>query len=100
MKDFIKFTLATMCGIVLLSVITGILFVITLIGMIASSSATTKVESNSVFVLKMDGIVNERTEDNNPLNSLLGQADMQEMGLDDIIKAIRIAKEQEDIKGI
>lgn len=100
MKDFFKFTLATMCGIVLLSVITGILFVITLIGMIASSSATTKVESNSVFVLKMDGIVNERTEDNNPLNSLLGQADMQEMGLDDIIKAIRIAKDQEDIKGI
>jgi len=35
MKEFFKMTFATMCGIILLSVITGILFMISLVGMIA-----------------------------------------------------------------
>ena len=60
MKDFFKMTFATMCGIVLLSVITGILFMISLVGMIASESASTKVKDNSVFVLKMNGVINEQ----------------------------------------
>ncbi|UKK47835.1 signal peptide peptidase SppA [Prevotella sp. E9-3] len=100
MKDFLKFTLATMCGIILLSVVTGIMFLISLVGVIASDSAVTKVEDNSVFVLKLDGIVQERSEETNPFGTLLGQADMDEMGLDDILASIRKAKENENIKGI
>jgi protease-4 len=100
MKDFFKFTLATICGIVLLSVVTGILFMISIVGMIASESASTKVKENSVFVLKMNGTVSERSEDDTPFSSLLGQADMEAMGLDDIITAIGKAKENDDIKGI
>ena len=100
MKDFFKMTFATMCGIVLLSVITGILFMISLVGMIASESASTKVKDNSVFVLKMNGVINERAESENPLSMLLGQADMENMGLDDIIASIRKAKDEEEIKGI
>ncbi|MBQ9672751.1 MAG: signal peptide peptidase SppA [Prevotella sp.] len=100
MKDFFKFTLATICGIVLLSVISGILFMISIVGVIASDSASTKVEDNSVFVLKMNGVVNERSEESNPFSSLLGQTDMEEMGLDDIIACIRKAKDNDDVKGI
>ena len=91
---------ATMCGIILLSVISGILFMISLVGMIASSSAKTQVEENSVFVLKLNGMIQERTEDNSPLSMLLGQADMGEMGLDDILASISKAKDEDDIKGI
>ena len=100
MKDFIKFTLATMCGIVLLSVLSGIMFMISLIGMVASESGNVKVKDNSVFVLKLSGTVEERAADDNPLALLMGQGDMESMGLDDIIASIRKAKDEEDIKGI
>lgn len=100
MKDFFKMTLATICGIILLSVVTGILMMISLVGMIASDQASTKVEKNSVFVLKMEGAVEERVDDGNPLSLLFGQADMEMMGLDDILESIRKAKAEDDIKGI
>jgi protease-4 len=100
MKEFLKFTLATMCGMILLSVVVGILFLISVVGMVASESASTKVEDNSVFVLKMDAIVEERAEAGDPFTEILGQADMTQMGLDDIISSIRKAKEDDNIKGI
>lgn len=100
MKDFFKYTLATICGIIILSVIAGILFMISIAGIIASSSASTNVEKNSVFVLKLNGTISERTESGGPLATILGQADMEVMGLDDIVSAIRKAKEEDNIKGI
>ena len=42
---------ATIVGIILLSVVSGIMFMISLVGIIASESATTQVEDNSVFVI-------------------------------------------------
>ena len=100
MKDFFKYTLATICGIIILSVIAGIIFMISIAGIIASGSASTSVEKNSVFVLKLNGTVSERTESGSPLATLMGQADMEAMGLDDIVSAIRKAKEEDNIKGI
>ena len=100
MKDFMKYTLATICGIVILSVIAGIMFMISIAGMIASGSAGKKAEKNSVFVLKLDGTVSERAEEGGPMSMLMGQADMENMGLDDIISAIRKAKDEKNIQGI
>ena len=100
MKDFFKYTLATMVGIIILSVIAGILFMITIAGIVANSSASSKAEKNSVFVLKLNGMVNERAEEGSPMSMLLGEADMEEMGLDDIISAIRKAKDEDNIAGI
>ena len=100
MRQFFKYTLATICGIVILFVIMGIFFMISIAGMVASSSSTVKVKENSVLVLKMDGVVNERAEEENPLSELLGMADMDMMGLDDLVKAIKKAKDNENIKGI
>ena len=100
MRQFFKYTLATICGIIILFVVIGIFFMISIAGMVASGSSTVKVEKNSVLVLKMDGVVNERADDDNPLASLLGEADMSMMGLDDLVSAIRKAKDNDDIKGI
>jgi protease-4 len=100
MKDFFKFTLATICGIIILSIVSGILFLISIIGMVASESAATKVKDNSVFVLKLDGIVTERAEGSSPFNELMNQNNIEAMGLDDIISSIRKAKDNENIKGI
>ena len=100
MKDFFKFTLATICGIILLSVVSGILFMISIVGIIASESGSTKVEDNSVFVIKLNGMVQERTSEDNPLSTLLNSNDMENMGLDDLVASIKKAKENDDIKGI
>lgn len=100
MKEFLKMMFATMCGIILLSVITGILFMISLVGMIASDSGSTKVKDNSVFVLKLNGTISERAEEGSPLSMILGQANMEVMGLDDVLSSIRKAKDEEEIKGI
>ena len=93
-------TLATVCGIAIFLVVTGFFLTISLLGMVASDSASTKVKENSVFVIKLDGTISERAEENSPINEILDMGDMSAMGLDDLICAIRKAKDNEDIKGI
>ena len=100
MKQFFKMTLATICGIAIFITLTGLFMMISLIGMLASDSASTKVKDNSVFVIKLNGTISERAEEGSPLNAILGMGDMSEMGLDDLIASIRKAKDEEDIKGI
>ncbi|MBR5748792.1 MAG: signal peptide peptidase SppA [Prevotella sp.] len=100
MKEFFKMTLATICGIAIFLVVTGFFFVISLIGMIASDTASTKVKDNSVFVIKLNGTISERAEADSPFNTLLNMNDMSAMGLDDLIASIRKAKDNDDIKGI
>ena len=60
MKDFLKYVLATVTGIILLTVVMGILATISLVGVAASSASSTKVEENSVFVLNLTGVTEER----------------------------------------
>ena len=93
-------TLATICGIAIFLVVTGFFLTISLLGMVASDSASTKVKENSVFVIKLDGTISERAEEDSPVNEILNMGDMSAMGLDDLISAIRKAKDHEDIKGI
>ena len=100
MKEFFKMTLATICGIAIFLVVTGLFFIISLVGMIASDSASTKVKDNSVFVIKLDGVISERAEEDSPFNALLGMGDMSAMGLDNLIASIRKAKDNDNIKGI
>ena len=100
MKQFFKMTLATICGIAIFITLMGLFFVISLVGMIASDSASTKVKDNSVFVIKLDGTISERAEGGTPFDALMGMGDMSAMGLDDLIASIRKAKDEEDVKGI
>ncbi|MBR1410530.1 MAG: signal peptide peptidase SppA [Prevotella sp.] len=100
MKQFLKMTLATICGIVILSLVMTLFFVISLVGMLASDTAPTKVKDNSVFVLKMDGSVEERSAASTPFDELMGLGGEGTMGLDDLVASIRKAKDEEGIKGI
>ncbi|MBO5187110.1 MAG: signal peptide peptidase SppA [Prevotella sp.] len=98
MKDFIKYTLATVTGIAL-SI--GLLFsigIFSLIGMALSGDNATKVKSNSVFALSLSGILEERAA-NDPMNMLMGNGD-ESLGLENILNAIDKAKNNKDIKGI
>ena len=100
MKQFLKMTLATICGIVILGLVMTLFFVISLVGMVASDSAKTKVKENSVFVLKFNGSITERAEEGTPFDDLLGLGDGSAVGLDDLLASIRKAKAEENIKGI
>ena len=100
MKSFLKYTLATICGLVIFTFIAGIIFLLSLANMAASGASTPSVKSNSVFVLKLDGSVQERSEGGTPLDFILSQGDMSVMGLDDILASIEKAKDHPDIKGI
>ena len=98
MKDFFKYTFASMLGIILASIVLGILGIVTLVGMVASSDTETVVKENSIFMLDLEGTLVERVQEN-PLNSIMGE-DFQEYGLDDILSSIQKAKDNENIKGI
>ena len=101
MKSFLKYTLATICGLVIFTFMAGLILLVSLAGMaVSSGGAVTQAKDNSVFVLKLDGYVQERTEEGSPLDVLLNSADMSMMGLDDIVASIRKAKTDDRIKGI
>ena len=87
MKSFLKYVLATVTGIILVGVVMGILCVISLVGIAASSASSTQVEDNSVFALSLTGVMEERGVDN-PFAKLTGEVSEQ-LGLDDIIASIK-----------
>jgi protease-4 len=98
MKDFLKYVLATITGIIVLGLIMGIFFVISLVGLAASSASTVPVEKNSVFTFMLSGQVDERVQDDF-VGQLTGEVS-ENMGLEDIVASIKKAKTNEDIKGI
>ena len=98
MKDFFKFTFASMLGVVLASIVFTILGIVSMIGMMASSDTETVVKENSIFVLDLEGTLAERVQEN-PFQSLMGE-EYQTYGLDDILTSIQKAKDNENIKGI
>ena len=98
MKDFFKNVLATVVGIIVFTLIVGIIGVMSIVGMVASTSATTNVADNSVLVLDLDGIMEERG-DGDVVSSLMNGGSSA-LGLDEILNAIRKAKESDKIKGI
>ena len=98
MKQFLKYVLATVTGIVLILIVVGILGAISLVGLAAKNAGSTQVEENSVYTLSLSGIMEERVA-SNPIAELTGQVSAN-LGLDDVLSAIRKAKEDENIKGI
>lgn len=98
MKEFFKYTLATVTGLVLFLLIIGVLGVMSLVGAIASGEATKNVSDNTVFVINLEGALDERAEED-ILGKFTGNVS-QAIGLDDMLSAIKKAKENENIKGI
>ena len=101
MKDFFKFTLATLTGIVLSGIVLFIIGIATLVGIISSSDTETVVKKNSVMMLDLKGTLVERTQES--LEGLLGKFTGEAgntYGLDDILASIKKAKENDNIRGI
>ncbi len=98
MKDFLKYTLATIVGLLACMIIVSIISVVSIIGIAASSSPTTTVSENSLFKLELKGEVTERLVDN-PFASLMSE-EQTALGLNEILSSIQKAAENEYIKGI
>lgn len=98
MKDFFKNVFATVAGLFLFGAITFVFGLMTLIGMIASDETVKGIEDNSVLVLNLSGEITEQGG-NDILGKLTGNA-LNEIGLNDLLSAIRKAKENDKIKGI
>jgi len=97
MGNFLKYVAATVVGILVCSIICLFFTVISVIGM--ASSGTVSVPKNAVMVLKLNGSISERAEES-PLSALLGAVNQDQMGLDNLLRAVRNAKENDRVKAI
>jgi protease IV len=101
MKEFFKFTLATITGIIVTSII-GFLFLLMVIGaLIASTEKTVVVENQSMLVIKLDNQIVDRAP-NDPFSDLNipGFGSAKKVGLDQIISSIENAVDDDRIKCI
>lgn len=98
MKDFLKFTLATVTGIILTSVVMFVIGIVTVFSLVSASDSEVTVKKNSVMMLDLKGQLVERSS-KNIFKELFSNEDPT-YGLDDILSSIKKAKENEDIKGI
>lgn len=103
MKPFIKTTLAATLGVILASIIGGILGIILLVGIASSTEKTPSIEENSILTLNLNGSLMEHGSED-PFASFSavfnGGDDNSSLGLDEILKAIKHAKNNDNIKGI
>lgn len=93
-----KQAFATVVGILIFTVAMGIIGVISILGMVASTDSTPKVKDNSVLVLNLNGVMQERSQDD--IYSFLTGGEMSSLGLDDLAEAIDKAKTDDNVKGI
>ena len=98
MKDFLKYTLATIVGLLACTIIVTIISIVTVIGIATSAETTTIVSENSIFKLELKGTVTERMMDN-PFAELLNE-EQTALGLNDILASIEKASNNDYIKGI
>ena len=100
MKSFLKYTLATIVGLIITTFIIFFIFM----GIIASmmpKEEIVHVKKKSILHIKLDYPIKERTS-KNPFESFDFQKfeKINNLGLNDILKNIKKAKSDENIKGI
>ena len=98
MKDFLKYTAATIVGLLIFTIIIIAFGMMSIVGMIASGSSSAPISDNSVMVLSLNGTLEERSE-TDVMSSLMGGG-TSSTGLDEVLNAIKKAKENDNIKGI
>ena len=99
MKEFFKYVLATVVGIMLVGIFSFFMGLMMLVSLAISSNQKPMIEDNSILRISLSGTISDRAS-SNPWAILLGNDLAEQQGLDDMIKAIKVASEDEDIKGI
>lgn len=99
MKDFIKYTMATVVGLVLVGIIMGILTIVSMAGMVASEGMSSPIEKKSVLRITLQGSMVERAGEQSPL-AMLGGELSQQIALDEAMQALEKAAKNDKIEGI
>ena len=98
MKEFLKYTLATIVGLVAFVIVISVISIVSIVGVAASAEKTTVVSDSCIFKLELKGTVTERLAEN-PFASLMSE-EQTALGLDDVLASIQKAGENDYIKGI
>lgn len=101
MKSFLKYTLATIVGILIVNVIMFFLFFAFVGAIAAFSDKTVDVKDNSVLTIQLSGEILDRTSDN-PLDNIdfFSMMPRKTVGMNKILSSIKNAAEDSRIKGI
>ena len=99
MKEFFKYVLATIVGIILTSIIFMVISIVSVAGMVASEGATSSVPKNSVLRIKLEGEIVDRAGEGSPMD-FLSQGEQTSIGLDQALDALKKAAKNDKVKGI
>src|SRR5690606_7881137 len=103
MKQFFKYVLATIVGVVLSSILLFLIFFGVMTALVSSIGSDKEfvVKDNSVLKISLAYPVEERTS-NNPFEGGFNFSNLysDKLGLNDILARIKSAKEDDKIKGI
>ena len=99
MKEFFKYVLATIVGIILTSIIFTVITIVSVAGMVASEGATSSVPKNAVLRLKLQGEVVDRAGEGSPFDIISQEEDFT-IGLDQALDALKKAAKNDKVKGI
>lgn len=98
MKNFFKTLFVSTLGVIIGLTVVAVFSIIIFAGIVSSkTSSSFRLEDKTVLKLDLNNSISERSS-SNPLASLWGGK--PDLGLDEILEAIRKAKENEEVKGI
>lgn len=101
MKSFLKYTLATIVGIIIVNIIMFFFFIAFVGAIAAFSDKTVTVKNNSVLTIKLAGELLDRTSDN-PLDNInfFSMTPRKTLGMNKILASIKNAAADNRITGI
>ena len=101
MKDFLKYTLASIIGVMIAGFLGFLLLMGIFTAMISMSDQPVSIKDKSLLILRLDNEIVERTN-KNPFDafSIPGISGIRKTGLDDILECIEKAKTDTQIRGI
>ncbi|SHF31701.1 signal peptide peptidase SppA [Pedobacter caeni] len=103
MKEFFKYVFATVVGVILSICLFMVLMIAIVVGIVSSigDDKSVAVDNNTVLYLNLDQAVTERTF-SDPLSDLpiIGDEGQKSIGFTDVIKALKEAKTDDNIKCI
>lgn len=101
MKSFLKYTLATITGIILATILLFIIMIASLSALVATGDKPVTISKNSILVLNAGNIIPDRGTEN-PLAAFdfMDMSFSPSVGLNEILRNIRKASKDDNIKGI
>lgn len=99
MKEFLKYTMASMLGFFLSCILMSIICIVSIAAMIASSESYSEVEDHSIMRLRLNGTIEEQKQDDKFLAMLTG-GQYSSLALDETLIALKKAADNKKVQGI